>query len=482
MAKYTSQDILQFTGRKEELKIIKTLLVSNQSELLAVIGRRRVGKTFLVRHGFSKQMCFHYTGIQGASKREQLTAFTNKIYTTLNRKPKSPPSDWHTAFDLLKTLISRKKSKQKKAIFIDEMPWIATAKSGFLPAFEYFWNDWAINQNTVIIICGSAATWMIQNVVNNKGGLHNRITRHINLKPFTLSETETYFKARRIGLPRYEILQIYMAMGGIPYYLKEIESGQSAVQNIDRICFSNQGVLKTEFDNLYSSLFDNATNHIKLVRTLATKRKGMTRNEILSSLSLKSGGGLTRTLTELEESSFITKYPTYGKSQRQSLYRLTDEYSIFYIQFIEKNKNAGKNIWLQLSQKPKYKIWAGFAFEGVVIKHKQKIKEALGIQGIYSEESTFQKRGTKSKEGFQIDLLIDRSDNAIHICEMKFYNTDIKLTKKVTDQLRKRREQFRSESKTKKYLINTIITTFGFTQTTHAVGVVDNFITLDDLF
>ena len=351
-----------------------------------------------------------------------------------------------------------------------------------MSAFTYFWNDWAVNQNIVVVICGSAATWMINNVVNAKGGLHNRITRHINLAPFTLAETEEYLKAQHIAFPRYEILQIYMAMGGIPYYLKEIKPGESARQNIDRICFSNQGILKDEFGKLYSSLFDKFDNHLKVIRALATKRKGLTRNEILKITKLKSGGGLTRTLTELEESSFIARYPAFGKSQRSTLYRLVDEYSSFYIHFIEKNKFAEKNIWLQLSQTAKYKAWAGFAFEGIAIKHIQQIKTALGISGIYSQQSTFSKAGTKNSEGYQIDLLIDRNDNAINLCEMKFYNSELKLTKKQAEHLRKRREAFKVGSKSKKLLINTVITTYGFEHNQHTIGIVDNHLDMDSLF
>lgn len=330
MAKYKSKIV----GRKEELKIIDNIIKSNDSELLAVIGRRRVGKTYLIKHGFEKQLCFHYTGKNDVTKEEQIATFCNKISSYSKTIVKTIPGNWDDAFELLKKLIDKKKTKTKKAIFIDELPWIATAKSGFLSSFTYFWNDWAVNKNIAVIICGSAASWMINNVVNNKGGLHNRITRHIPLKPFTLAETEAYLQSKNINYPRYEILQVYMAMGGIPYYLKEIESGKSAIQNVDKICFSKQGILRREFHNLFSSLFDKYENHEKVIRALATKRKGLTRNEIVKTTKLKSGGGLTRILTELEESSFISRNLAFGKSERSSLYRLVDEYSSFYISFI----------------------------------------------------------------------------------------------------------------------------------------------------
>jgi len=482
MAKYKTANRAKVVGRTAELQIIDNIISSSNSELLAIIGRRRVGKTFLIKHGFEKQICFHYTGKKDVTKQEQITTFCNKISSYSKTIVKTIPNNWEDAFELLKKLIAKKKTTTKKAIFIDELPWIATPRSGFLSSFSYFWNDWAVNNNIIVIICGSAASWMIEKIVNNKGGLHNRITRHIKLKPFTLTETEAYLKSKKINYPRYEILQLYMAMGGIPYYLKEIQAGDSAIQAIDKICFSAQGILRNEFHNLYSSLFDNYENHEKVIRALASKRRGLTRNELLKSTKLKSGGGLTRILTELQESSFIARYPSFGKTERSSLYRLVDEYSSFYLSFIEKNKSNSKNIWLQLSQTPRYKAWAGYAFEGVVIKHVDQLKTALGIEGIYSEQSTYLIKSTKNREGFQIDLLIDRNDNAINICEMKFYNSELSLTKKQTEQIRKRRDSFRQQTKTKKLLINTVVTTYGFITNGNSIGIIDNHLDMNSLF
>lgn len=483
MAKYREIKLKIFTGRKTELGVIDSLLSSPDAELLAVTGRRRVGKTYLIKHAFNKHLCFHYTGRQNVSKNEQLESFAKKILSYQKiKKLKTKPTSWTEGFELLIDLINKTRSRKKKVIFLDEMPWMASQRSGFLSAFEYFWNDWAVDQNIVVVICGSAASWMIKNIVHNKGGLHNRITRYIKLKPFTLQETEQYFKARKIFLPHYEILQIYMAIGGVPYYLREIKSGESAIQNIDRICFSNQATLKDEFDKLYSSLFNNYDFHLKIIEALAKKRKGLSRNDIKKATASSSGGGLTRTLRELEESSFINTYNAFGKSQRDTIYRLTDEYSIFYLQFISKQKTAGKNIWQMLSRSPKYKSWAGFAFEGIVIKHADQIKKALKIEGIYTEQSTYSYRGTKDKEGFQIDLIIDRDDNTINVCEMKFYNSELTLSKQDVDKLRRRRELFRQSSKTKKLLFNTIITTYGFEHNKHSIGVIDQVIPMSILF
>lgn len=468
------------SGRDKEVTILNNLLQTNQSELLAVAGRRRVGKTFLIKSAYDGSITFQYTGKKDATKKVQLERFSTKLSSYYNIPFKAAPfSSWDFAFDQLKEYILSRKTKKKKVIFLDEMPWIATHKSGFLSAFEYFWNDWAVNQNIIVVVCGSATSWIIKNVLNNTGGLHNRVTKYINLKPFTLSETESYFKDRKINMPHYEIIQIYMAMGGIPHYLKEIKKGESAIQNIDRICFDEYGLLVNEFDNLYKSLFDNYENYEEIIRLLANKRMGLTRSAVIKGTSHSNGGGLTRILNELEESSFIRTYQPFDKEIKQTLYRLTDEYSAFYINFIENKRSRGKGVWIKMSQTSKYKSWSGFTFEGICIKHIQKIKTVLGISGIYTEESSFVLKGNP---GFQIDMIIDRADNAINICEMKYYNGPYTLNKSQAEELQARREIFRAETKTKKYLFNTLVTTFGLKEGKYNLGIIDHVITMDQLF
>jgi len=229
--------------------------------------------------------------------------------------PLEIPPDWLAAFQQLKTYLKPLLGKEKKVIFFDELPWLDTHRSGFLQAFGYFWNSWASRQNLVVVICGSAASWMIRKVVRDKGGLHNRITKRIHLKPFTLAETETYLASRHIRFNRYQLLQLYMAMGGIPHYLKEIKKGKSAAQNIDQICFAETGLLKEEFINLYPALFHNADKHLELVRALATKHQGMTRADIIRQTKWPSGAGLTKILEELVQSGFINAYYPFGKKK-----------------------------------------------------------------------------------------------------------------------------------------------------------------------
>lgn len=473
----------ELIGRKEEQEILQKALKSNRPEMIAVLGRRRVGKTFLIQKAYEDRIVFEITGAQHATKEEQLINFMFEISKIAQSPMPIPtPSSWMEAFVLLIKLLENKQSTEKLVVFFDEVPWLATPKSGFLRALGFFWNSWAVKQNIAVVICGSATSWMIQKVVNHTGGLHNRITRRIYLAPFTLKETEEYLKSQQLYFNRYHIVQIYMAMGGIPHYLNALQTGRSAIQNIEQICFSKNGLLKNEFTRLYPSLFANADNHIIIIKTLAKSRQGLTRLQIVKKSKLSNGGGLTKILEELEHSGFISTYHPFNKKKKEKLYRLTDEYSLFYLQFIEDKIHEGQDIWQQLSQTQSFKTWSGYAFENICLKHIPQIKKALGISGVYSLSSSFYKKGTDKEKGTQIDLLIDRNDHVINLIEVKFYNETFVMTKKYATELREKMGVFRHTTKTKKYLTWVMLTTFGLQHNQHSLGLVQNVLTLDDLF
>ena len=468
-----------FVGREYEIEKFNALLSNKRPELVTVLGRRRVGKTYLIKNALKGQLDFHFTGIQNAEKESVLKEFALKIVgLSADKIPLQSPHTWLDAFRLLKTYLSSIKKKKKKVVFLDELPWLDTHKSGFLSAFEFFWNDWAADQNIMVVICGSSTSWMINNIINNKDGLHNRVTQYIHLAPFTLAETQLFLKAKGAKFPLYDIVQLYMAMGGIPYYLQQIDPGDSAIQNIDNLFFNEKSTLKNEFQNLYRALFDHYEKYESVVRALSQKQKGLTRQEIADATQLANGGGLTRMLKELEESTFIKIYQPYLNKKKEALYRLVDEYSIFYYQFSPHKKPGGT--FVNISQTPKYKSWAGFAFEALCMKHISKIKAALGISGVFTTENSYY---FKEKENsFQIDLLIDRQDNAINICEAKFYGAEYTLDKKEGLALRNRIEAFRKKTKTKKHIIPTLLTTFGLNHNEHSMGLIDKVITIKQLF
>lgn len=469
---------MKLIGRKHEVSLLVDALSSDRSELIAVYGRRRVGKTYLIRNVYKNEICFEFSGIHGGSLKQQL----NNFYLTLSSKQKNikKPLDWIEAFYQLSIYIDKLTSKKKKVVFIDEFPWLDSRKSNFLSAFDNFWNSYVSKRDDlVVIICGSAASYMIKNIIKSKGGLHNRLTNKIQLLPFNLHETELLLRSNKVKFSRYDILQIYMAMGGVPHYLEKILPGESVAQVIDRLCFTKDGFLRTEFNNVFASLFDQHDNHEAIIKALASVRKGLTRNKILTKCKLNSGGTLSKTLLELEESGFIEKYLPY-KGSKDSLYRLTDEYSMFYIKFIEKTKPTSSGVWVKMYGQQSYKIWSGFSFETICIKHINQIKEGLKISGINSIHGSWIEKNTHNSA--QIDLLIDRDDNVINICEMKFYNSEYSIDNKYAKEIVRKTNAFTLSTKTKKSIFVTFITSYGLIVNNHSKQYVQNELTMEHLF
>lgn len=471
-------------GRKKELAILANAYAGQKPELIAVFGRRRVGKTYLIQSFFEGKIDFELTGLKEGTKEQQLRNFTYSLKDAQKSVDlPAQPTDWLEAFHQLKTYLeSLADSEKRKVVFIDELPWMAAGKSDFLTGFSYFWNSYAAKANIVVVICGSAMAWMIQKIINDKGGLHNRVTRRIHLQAFTLAETEAYFQERHIMFDRYQLLLLYMTMGGIPHYLDQVEGGKSAIQNIDDICFQPQGLLRTEFDNLYSSLFANPERYESIITALSSTWKGMSRMEIIEHTDITDGGGLTMMLQELEQSGFISSYIPFGKKKKDTLFRLTDCYSLFYLKFIRDIPSKETISWQSLSQTQKWVTWTGYAFENICFQHIDQIKSALSIAGVHTNQYSFLAKKTEENEGTQIDLLIDRQDNVISLCEVKFYNDTWLLTKAEADNLRRKKSVFRQVTGTKKQIFVVLITTFDLIQNQHSVGLVDNVLDMNALF
>lgn len=471
-------------GRKKELEILANAYSSKKPELIAIFGRRRVGKTYLVGSFFEGKIDFELTGLKDGTKQQQLRnfAYSLKDVQKLEDLP-PPPIDWLEAFHQLKTYLeSLGNSEKRKVIFIDELPWMAGGRSDFLTGFSYFWNSYAVKANIVVVICGSATAWMIQKIINDKGGLHNRVTRRIHLQSFTLAETEAYFQEKHIAFDRYQLLLLYMIMGGIPHYLDQVEGGKSAIQNIDDICFQPQGLLRTEFDNLYSALFSNSDRYESIVSALSSTWKSMSRAEIITKTKISDGGGLTMMLQELEQSGFISSYIPFGKKKKDTLFRLTDCYSLFYLKFIQNIQLKETISWQSLSKTQTWITWSGYAFENICFHHIDNIKATLGIAGVHSNQYSFLAKTTDEIEGTQIDLLIDRQDSVISLCEVKFYNDELVLTKEDADNLRRKKSIFRHVTSTKKQIFIVLITTFGLIKNKHSLGLIDNVLDMNALF
>jgi hypothetical protein len=469
-----------FIGRSKEFEKLQGIISSKEPAFVAVYGRRRVGKTYFIRQKLAPWLVFEISGLFNATHEQHLNEFGEALGKFQKAPfPVAPPDNWMVAFKMLIQFLETLAGTDKKAIFFDELPWLNTPKSGFLTALEYFWNSWASRREDILlVVCGSAANWMIKNIVHNKGGLHNRITHQIRMEPFTLAETEAYLIGGGVTLDRYQIVQLFMVMGGIPHYLKEARPGRSAMQIIDEVCFGSSGLLKEEFRPLYESLFSNASVHMQVIKALVKTRKGITRQALLEETGLPNAGSFTRVLEELEQSNFITRYLPFGKVQRNTLYRVTDLFSVFYFQFMEGSKAREEGAWLKKMQSPGFKAWSGFSFEAVAALHIAQIKKALGISGVYAETSSW----LNKMPGAQIDLLIDRADHIINVCEMKFLADKFEIQKADAEKMNERIQIFRNASKTKKAIWPVLITPFGCANVTQWPGLFPSLITLDDLF
>lgn len=471
-------------GRRNEQRALQAALDAKEAELVCVYGRRRVGKTFLVREFFAKELCFELTGAFDAPLKEQLQGFARALAAAFG-KERPTPRDWPEAFAQLGEALERLPRRgRKRAIFLDELPWLSSRRSGFLRALEHFWNSWATKKPwLVVVVCGSAAAWMLDKVLHSRGGLHNRVTRRVRLEPFTLAETREFLAARHVALGDYQTLELYMAMGGVPHYLKEVRRSESASQAIDRVCFAKDGALRDEFRDVYRSLFENAERHEAVVRALARKASGMTRNELLEAADMGSGGAATTLLDELEVSGFLMRVPAFGAKTKDALYRLADEYSLFYLRWIEPHRGSADGFWTKRRTSPAWRAWGGLAFEGVCLKHARQLKAALGIAAVETLESTWRSPSTaESERGAQIDLLVDRKDATINLCEMKFSEAEFVIDKGYAAELRAKREAFRRISKTRKTILLTMVTTYGVRENPYRDELVAASVELDALF
>ncbi|MBL4634233.1 MAG: AAA family ATPase [Kofleriaceae bacterium] len=485
MAIYVCMEVV---GRVREKELLEQALRSQAPELLVVYGRRRVGKTFLIRNHLASQLSFEITGMYEVTLKQQLANFHQAFVRSSGRETSATPTNWVMAFAALsqwldEAIASSPDNTQKRVLFFDELPWLATKRSGFLSAFEHFWNSWASRrQDMLIVICGSAASWMIRNVINHRGGLHNRVTRQMLLEPLCLAETRTYLESRGVQLGEYQCLELFMAFGGIPYYLNCARPGMSAAQIVEQACFAKDGILRHEFKRVFASLFEHYERHVQVCRALATKRSGLTRNEIIGRTDLSSGGTATKTLDELEQSGFLMVQRSFGKNKRAAIYRLADEYSLFYLQWIEGRADSTGD-WQKLRGSPAWRAWSGIAFEGICIKHVGWLKSALGIGAVETTDSSWSHRPVDaSDEGAQIDLVINRKDGCVNLCEMKFSESEFVIDKAYAKSLRNKRGSFARITKTRKTLFLTMVTTYGVRENQHYSDLGITSITMSSLF
>lgn len=486
MKKQSLSDLL--VGRKNEIKQLETIMQSREAEFVVVYGRRRVGKTFLVNAFFHDDYAFKLTGLAKKSKREQLANFTVSLNRYGNGKKFTKPRTWYEAFEKLRELLESKrlgskpkKTKTKRVVFIDELPWIDSRGSNLISALEHFWNDWAVTQkDIVLVVCGSATSWITRKILKNKGGLHNRVTQKLFIRPFTLAECKEYILRQGIEMEDKEIVECYMIMGGIPFYLKNLRRGVSLSQNVDEMFFAERGRLDDEFDALYSSLFEKSENYIKVVGALSTKNKGLTREEISEASQLEVNGHFSKVLKDLIDCDFIRYYKGFGSKTRMGIYQLIDPFTLFYFRFIKKYGHSDKPFWQYQIGTRKHDVWAGLAFEQLCLNHHQQIEKSLGISGVITQVYSWITPADATEKA-QIDLIIQRADKVINLCEMKFYDDIYTMKSKDYEDITRRVRAFRVSRKIRASIHPVLITTFGLAHNKYS-NIFQNVITIEEFF
>ena len=480
---------MNIIGRKQEISELNDLYNSGKAHLVAVYGRRRVGKTFLVDEALKGRITFRHAGLSPDNEesgkknmlKDQLKHFYHSLLLHGMKKSKQPTS-WLDAFFMLENHLNSIDNGSRQLVFLDELPWLDTPRSGFLTAFEAFWNTWGCHRdNLMVVVCGSANSWILDNLINDTGGLYGRTTYEIKLSPFTLKETEDFFRSKEIRMSRYDIAQCNMILGGIPYYLGYFAKNYSLAQNIDRLFFSEKPKLYHEFDRLFASVFRTPETMKKIIRLLATRHSGFTRKEITSELELKDGGDLSDLLEALIASDFIVRYTPFGKTTREDHYRLIDPFCLFYLKYVSGKNVTDTNFWSNNQTSQSIVSWRGVAFEDLCIRHISQIKKALGISGVVTSQSNWIVPGNDKETGMQIDLLINRNDNVINMCEMKFYNEDFAVSGEYYKKLSSRMNRIQEEVPKKNAVHSTLITTYGLSYNEYS-GAFQQVITLDDLF
>lgn len=482
-------DIKHVIGRQEEIGKLVKALHSDRAELVAIYGRRRVGKTYLV-HQFSKAQkgitYFDFSGQHKAPLHEQIENFCVRLEEVFKvTTPLQRPDGWKEALLLLNSFLDNEPKKNKHLLFFDELPWIAGRNSAFVPALDYVWNQyWSQNQRIKLVVCGSAASWMIDKVINAKGGLHNRVTEQINLSPFSLMEVESLLKSKGIRLGKMEILKIYMAIGGVPFYWTHIEKGRSSAESIDALFFKKAAPLKEEFERLFSSLFENSEIHQKIVEALAGGRQGLSREDLIAKLKTTSGGQFNQYLKELVISGFIQEFIPYGRKKKDHYFRLVDPFCFFFLKW-QKEILGGRTSWKSLQNTPRIHTWLGYSFENLCIMHEAKIKKALQLEDSVITSSSWVFRPSiklTEQKGAQIDLLWQRRDGVIQIFEMKYSESPYKLEKGYAKALSDKVEIFKEKTKFKGQVFLTLISPRGLAPGLWNDDVIDSVVDLEQIW
>lgn len=481
---------MELIGREKEVQELERLYRTDKSEFVAVYGRRRVGKTYLINQVFSDRIVFRHTGITPVDINSRIEKSPMKVqlkafFRSLNEQGgdfRKIPHDWYEAFLMLKELLEKKKNGKKRVVFLDELSFMDTRKSEFIPALSDFYNNYVSRQSDILlIVCGSATSYILNNLVNNHAGLYDRLTYQMKISPFKLKDTELLLLHNGWKLPRLEITKAYMIFGGIPFYLDYLNPDYSLARNIDNLIFRKEGSLRNEFSRLFSSTFTNAELTEKIVRSLFKKRIGLTKDELLKSLGKSDSPAFRNAVLALEESDFVLKYIPFGGKKKDERIKLIDPFCLFYLRFVDRNSAFNESFYSDNQFSQPVLSAQGYGFEDVCFNHIPEIKKALGISGVQCEVGPYFQKDTDNNKAYQIDMVIVRKDNVVDLCEAKFSLSEFELNLKGNQRLAEKISHL-NELLPKRYIVQAVLlTTFGLKNSQYS-STFQSVITLDDLF
>ena len=467
-------------GRREEIRELEKCEKSKKSELVCVYGRRRVGKTYLVEQSFANLFAFRATGVESGNTRTQLKSFYQRLVEAGDTE-RRVPQDWFEAFSRLERILAaeniRRSIHGKRIVFFDEFPWFATPRSDFLEAFGEFWNRCGTAQGDFLfIICGSATSWIIKNILEDTGSLYNRVTSQIFLRPFSLRETELYMESRVFGWSRRQIVECQMIFGGLPYFFDLLNPDESLTWNINALIFKPHALLRHESKKLLEATLKKSPAYNDILKCLSSHYYGMQKNACFASLDI-SQGTFSRAVEDLIKCGYVHEsVDRYSKGHPLRL-QLIDPFLLFHYNFLEKGYSETTRFEDFKSDTGRYNNWRGHAFEILCMYHIDHIKNALGISGVRTNSYAW----VSEKNEAQIDLVLDRDDGIVNICEEKYTDTAFAVSAEYEERLLKKMDIYRAETKTKKALKIVMICTenlAGTANTEHITRV----LTLDDLF
>jgi hypothetical protein len=466
-----------FVGRKNELRMLNDAYRSGKDELVVLYGRRRIGKSSLVKRFAEKKKAYYeFEALEGETTPGQINHFLQQLKKQIDDPILDSVrfANWEQVFTYLTEKVINRKSKVKKILFLDELPWMAAGRIRLVSLLKYYWDNHWKSKHVMLILCGSVASFMVKKVLHSNA-LYGRTTIEILLKGFSPEEAARLLSKKR---SREETLNYQLVFGGVPKYLEQINTSQSFNKNMNTLCFSPHGIMLKEVERIFYSQFREPRTYLKIINLL--KNGIFSLSEISSKTKIPSGGGLKQYLKNLERAEMIRSYIPFDRSGNSKFkkYTLADEFLVFFFKYMGPNlrvikESSSRRLFETLTQNS-FDSWLGFAFERFCLKHAGLLALVMDFADDILLASPYFK---KNDERFQIDLLYQRADRVITVCEIKHQN--IKIGTNIIPEMQRKCALLKVP---RGYALEkALISLYGPDNSLKDTGYFHHFVTLDDI-